>query len=102
MKFHKNPEAMATLFAVGSFVLAILFGTRWAPAWYVFEPSWFLFVMVDRWAVGAEMLAATPSDAQSDILFYIYGPVGLACFLISAGIWAAIGFHVGKYLGKKN
>ncbi len=89
---------MATLFAIGSFIFAIIFGAIWYPMWWFFEPGWAIF-----WGVAWYLNGTFPLAAQSgeDVLWMLGPPVMLFSLAVSAGIWAAIGFHLGKYLGKK-
>jgi hypothetical protein len=101
MTWHKNPERMATIFALGSFALAMLAGLRWEPLWYVFQPGWVIYRLVD-WLMSLNGLSMSlaQSDAESDILFYIFGPVALISLFASAGVWAGIGYWTAKALGK--
>jgi len=92
---------MATISAVGSFVLSLTLGLRWEPLWYVFQPGWVIYRLVD-WLMSLQGLSMSlaQSDAQSDILFYIFGPVTLISLLVSAGVWAGIGYWSAKVLEK--
>lgn len=102
MRWHKNPEIMATIGALGSFFLALVAGSAWRPLWYVFEPGWLVFRAVDWFMVSQGLaLSLAQSDAETDILFYLYGPLAIFCLFISAGIWAGIGYWAAKIFAGK-
>jgi hypothetical protein len=101
--WYKNPERMATVFAIGSIVVGIVAIAIWSPLSYVFFPGSILFHAFDWWFSGAMGLppAANMTDAQSDLTFYIYGPVMLISFVLSIGAWAGIGYWIGKSFARR-
>ncbi|MFH1078349.1 MAG: hypothetical protein V1745_03685 [Patescibacteria group bacterium] len=103
VSWYRNPHRMSRIFAIGCIPIGLVATVVWSPSMYVFFPGLILYHAFD-WCFSGAMglpLAADMTDGQSDIAFYVYGPILFISYALSVGMWAGIGNWVGKALARR-